>query len=162
MYPEGLYRALVRVATLGKPIYVTENGIADVTDDRQVSQFSLFCISISNLFNNKTNKQYNTNNTTQTIQKQKQTNKQYKQNAEKYVWWENIANSNTKHIFLDSFSTLSRRSLYLHWIGIEAAIEAEIEAGVGISIEIESDRIELIDHLHQKVRRNPRIVYDGG
>jgi beta-glucosidase len=33
IYPEGFYRALKRVAQLGKPIIVTENGIADSKDE---------------------------------------------------------------------------------------------------------------------------------
>ena len=32
VYPEGLYRALIEVAELGFPIYVTENGVADAED----------------------------------------------------------------------------------------------------------------------------------
>ncbi|MEX0940377.1 MAG: family 1 glycosylhydrolase [Candidatus Babeliales bacterium] len=32
IYPEGLYRSIVKAATLGLPIYITENGIADSTD----------------------------------------------------------------------------------------------------------------------------------
>jgi beta-glucosidase len=35
VYPKGLYDALVDCNTLGKPIYVTENGIADARDDRR-------------------------------------------------------------------------------------------------------------------------------
>jgi len=35
LYPEGFYDAVTRVAQLGKPIYVTENGIADHSDDRR-------------------------------------------------------------------------------------------------------------------------------
>ncbi len=35
IYPEGFKRALHRVSTLGVPIYVTENGIADSRDDRR-------------------------------------------------------------------------------------------------------------------------------
>ena len=35
IYAEGLYRALHQVAPLGRPIYVTENGIADAADDRR-------------------------------------------------------------------------------------------------------------------------------
>jgi beta-glucosidase len=34
-YPEGFYRALMRVSRLGVPLYVTENGIADGRDDRR-------------------------------------------------------------------------------------------------------------------------------
>ena len=35
MYAEGLYRALHQVSILNKPIIVTENGIADKTDDKR-------------------------------------------------------------------------------------------------------------------------------
>ena len=35
VYPEGLYRALRRVARLGKPIYITEFGLPDADDDRR-------------------------------------------------------------------------------------------------------------------------------
>ncbi len=35
IYPEGMYRALRRAATLGKPIYVTENGLPDADDDQR-------------------------------------------------------------------------------------------------------------------------------
>jgi beta-glucosidase len=35
IYPDGLRRVLLRVAALGLPIYVTENGVADATDDRR-------------------------------------------------------------------------------------------------------------------------------
>ena len=35
IYPEGLYRALKRVANLGKPVYVTENGLPDADDDQR-------------------------------------------------------------------------------------------------------------------------------
>ena len=35
IYPEGFYRALHEIARLGRPIYVTENGIADDVDDRR-------------------------------------------------------------------------------------------------------------------------------
>ncbi|MGD8464087.1 MAG: glycoside hydrolase family 1 protein [Anaerolineae bacterium] len=35
IYPEGLYRALKRLAKLGKPIYVTENGLPDADDDQR-------------------------------------------------------------------------------------------------------------------------------
>jgi len=34
-YPEGFRQALLEMAELGKPIYVTENGIADAKDDRR-------------------------------------------------------------------------------------------------------------------------------
>ena len=32
MYPEGLYRAIQEISVLGKPIIITENGVADATD----------------------------------------------------------------------------------------------------------------------------------
>ena len=35
IYPEGLYRALVRLAKIGAPIIITENGIADAADTRR-------------------------------------------------------------------------------------------------------------------------------
>ncbi|MFC2030948.1 glycoside hydrolase family 1 protein [Chloroflexota bacterium] len=35
IYPEGLYRVLKRAAALGKPIYVTENGLPDADDDQR-------------------------------------------------------------------------------------------------------------------------------
>lgn len=34
-YPEGFYNALMDLSSIGKPIYVTENGIADAKDDRR-------------------------------------------------------------------------------------------------------------------------------
>ena len=35
VYPEGFYRALMRVKQFGKPIIITENGIPDNKDDRR-------------------------------------------------------------------------------------------------------------------------------
>jgi beta-glucosidase len=35
IYPEGLYRALVRLAAYDKPIYITENGLPDAADSRR-------------------------------------------------------------------------------------------------------------------------------
>lgn len=35
IYPEGFYRAIKQMATLGKPVIVTENGIADGEDSRR-------------------------------------------------------------------------------------------------------------------------------
>ena len=35
VYPEGLYDAIKAVAKLGKPIYITENGVPDGRDDRR-------------------------------------------------------------------------------------------------------------------------------
>lgn len=37
VYPAGIYRALKRVAGLGKPIYITENGLPDEDDDQRPS-----------------------------------------------------------------------------------------------------------------------------
>lgn len=38
IYPEGIYHLIVRAAKYGKPIYITENGLADEFDERR-SQF---------------------------------------------------------------------------------------------------------------------------
>jgi len=35
IYPEGFYRAIKEISTVGKPVFVTENGIADARDDRR-------------------------------------------------------------------------------------------------------------------------------
>ena len=35
IYPTGMYRVLKQVATLGKPIYITENGLPDADDDQR-------------------------------------------------------------------------------------------------------------------------------
>ena len=35
IYPEGLYRAIKQAGKINKPIIITENGIADATDDRR-------------------------------------------------------------------------------------------------------------------------------
>lgn len=35
IYPEGLYRAIQEISVLGRPIIITENGIADAKDDRR-------------------------------------------------------------------------------------------------------------------------------
>ena len=37
IYPEGFYRAIDDVAKIGKPIYITENGIPDKRDDRRAT-----------------------------------------------------------------------------------------------------------------------------
>lgn len=37
IYAEGLWRALHRIADVGLPIYITENGIADAQDDRRAT-----------------------------------------------------------------------------------------------------------------------------
>src|SRR5690348_10528436 len=41
VYPDGLRRVALRVAALGKPIYVTENGVADAADRLRPWQLSL-------------------------------------------------------------------------------------------------------------------------
>ena len=35
IYPEGIYQVLKRVAALGRPIYITENGLPDADDDQR-------------------------------------------------------------------------------------------------------------------------------
>lgn len=37
IYPEGLYRVLKRVGKMGKPVIITENGIADANDDQRAA-----------------------------------------------------------------------------------------------------------------------------
>jgi beta-glucosidase len=37
IYPQGLYDTLLRVARFGKPVVITENGIADADDDQRAS-----------------------------------------------------------------------------------------------------------------------------
>jgi beta-glucosidase len=37
IYPEGLYKVLRRVGLFGKPVVITENGIADADDDQRAS-----------------------------------------------------------------------------------------------------------------------------
>jgi beta-glucosidase len=44
IYPAGMYRVLKRAAALGKPIYITENGLPD-TDDNQRPRFLLTCLA---------------------------------------------------------------------------------------------------------------------
>ncbi len=47
IYAEGLYRALRRVSRLGKPIIVTENGIADARDDRRETFIRRYLYALS-------------------------------------------------------------------------------------------------------------------
>ncbi len=35
IYPEGFYRAIKQMGTLGKPVIITENGLADAEDSRR-------------------------------------------------------------------------------------------------------------------------------
>ena len=46
-YPEGFYRALMSVGELGKPIYVTENGIPDARDDRRAEFIERYMYAMS-------------------------------------------------------------------------------------------------------------------
>jgi len=46
-YPEGFYRALMRIDALGKPIIVTENGIADERDDRREDWIRRYAYAMS-------------------------------------------------------------------------------------------------------------------
>jgi beta-glucosidase len=47
MYPEGFYRAIQTVSALGKPVYVTENGIADARDDRRAQFITRYLYALS-------------------------------------------------------------------------------------------------------------------
>jgi beta-glucosidase len=46
-YPEGFYRAIKEVAKLGKPVIITENGIADAKDDRRAQFISQYLYAVS-------------------------------------------------------------------------------------------------------------------
>jgi len=50
-YPEGFYRALHRMATLGKPIIVTENGIPDKHDDRRADWIRRYLAALKRAMN---------------------------------------------------------------------------------------------------------------
>ncbi len=47
IYPEGLYRAIKRISKIGKPVIITENGIADARDNRRYDfiKRSLYALS---------------------------------------------------------------------------------------------------------------------
>jgi beta-glucosidase len=47
IYPEGLYIALKEMAKLGKPIYVTENGVPDGNDDRRPMYIKRYLYALS-------------------------------------------------------------------------------------------------------------------
>jgi len=47
LYPEGLYRALKLIATIGKPVIVTENGLADDKDDRRALFIRRYLYAVS-------------------------------------------------------------------------------------------------------------------
>ncbi len=46
-YPEGLYRALIELAPLGKPIYITENGLADTRDEVRDLWYKRYLYAVS-------------------------------------------------------------------------------------------------------------------
>jgi beta-glucosidase len=46
-YPEGFYRAIKEVTKLGKPVIITENGIADAKDDRRAQFISQYLYAVS-------------------------------------------------------------------------------------------------------------------
>ncbi len=46
IYPEGLYRAIKDVESIGKPIIITENGIADAKDDRRALFIERYLYSV--------------------------------------------------------------------------------------------------------------------
>lgn len=47
VYPEGLYDAIKAVAQLGKPIYITENGVPDWCDDRRALFIKRYLYALS-------------------------------------------------------------------------------------------------------------------
>jgi len=47
IYPDGLYKAIKEVASLGVPLYITENGIADGKDDRRELFLRRYLYSLS-------------------------------------------------------------------------------------------------------------------
>jgi len=47
IYPEGLYIAITEMAKLGKPIYVTENGVPDGNDDRRPMYIKRYLYALS-------------------------------------------------------------------------------------------------------------------
>lgn len=47
IYPEGLYRALKELAPIGKPIYITENGLADSTDALRQLWYKRYLYAVS-------------------------------------------------------------------------------------------------------------------
>lgn len=47
IYPEGFYRAIMRIKQLGLPIYITENGIADAADDRRADYLRKYTYAMS-------------------------------------------------------------------------------------------------------------------
>ncbi len=51
LYAEGLYQAIQEVAAIGVPIYITENGIADKTDDRRELYIKRYLYALSQAIN---------------------------------------------------------------------------------------------------------------
>lgn len=47
VYPEGIYRALLRLSRLKTPILITENGIADAADDRRADFIRRYLYAVS-------------------------------------------------------------------------------------------------------------------
>ncbi|MEZ5009004.1 MAG: family 1 glycosylhydrolase [Chitinophagales bacterium] len=47
MYPEGIYRAIKRISELGKPIFITENGLADAEDNRRAEFIDKYLYAVS-------------------------------------------------------------------------------------------------------------------
>ena len=47
IYAEGIYRVVKEVAKIGKPIFVTENGLADAKDDRRDLWYRRYLYAIS-------------------------------------------------------------------------------------------------------------------
>ena len=47
IYPEAIYRSIKRVKALGIPIIITENGIADVRDDRRAKYIERYLYAVS-------------------------------------------------------------------------------------------------------------------
>ncbi len=47
IYPEGFYRALKQIGEVGKPIYITENGLPDDRDDRRAHWIQTYAYAMS-------------------------------------------------------------------------------------------------------------------
>ncbi|MDF1548238.1 MAG: family 1 glycosylhydrolase [Bacteroidales bacterium] len=47
LYPEGIYRAIKRIAKLNVPIYITENGVADSLDNRRAEFIDKYLYAVS-------------------------------------------------------------------------------------------------------------------
>ena len=51
IYPEGLYRAIHQVKSIGKPIIITENGIADAKEDRRALFIRRYIFAVNRALN---------------------------------------------------------------------------------------------------------------